>query len=52
MYAAAGGGALFRHLFLGDVADMTRDVVDLAEACGAELIVADVMMPVAGWPRS
>ncbi|HEY3872211.1 MAG TPA: glycosyltransferase [Actinocrinis sp.] len=48
MYASADGAALARHLFLGDIADMTRDIVDLADACGAELIVADVMMPGGG----
>src|SRR6266511_3672212 len=48
MYAAADGAALFRHLFLGDVVDMARDIVDVADACGAELIVADVMMPGGG----
>lgn len=48
MYASADGGALFRHIFLGDVADMARDVADLAEVCGAELIVTDVMMPGGG----
>ena len=48
MYASADGGALFRHLFLGDVTDMARDIADLAEADGAELIVADVMMPGGG----
>ena len=48
MFAAADSGALFRHLFLGDVADMARDIADLAHSCGAELIVADVMMAGAG----
>jgi UDP:flavonoid glycosyltransferase YjiC (YdhE family) len=48
MYASADGGTLFRHLFLGDVVDMTLDIVDLAKACGAERIVADVMMPGGG----
>jgi UDP:flavonoid glycosyltransferase YjiC (YdhE family) len=48
MYTSADGAALARHLFLGDIADMTRDIVDLADACGAELIVADVMMPGGG----
>jgi UDP:flavonoid glycosyltransferase YjiC (YdhE family) len=46
--ASADSGALFRHLFLGDVAGMARDVADLARAGGAELIVADVMMPGGG----
>lgn len=45
---AAGGGAMFRHLFIGDVADMARDIVDLAGTCGAALIVSDVMMPGGG----
>jgi UDP:flavonoid glycosyltransferase YjiC (YdhE family) len=45
---AAGGGEMFRHLFLGDVADMARDIVDLAGACGADVIVSDVMMPGGG----
>jgi len=48
MYASADSAALTRHLFLGDLVDMTRDIVDLAEACGAELIVTDVMMPGGG----
>ena len=48
MYASADGAALARHLFLGDIADMARDIVDLADACEAELIVADVMMPGGG----
>jgi UDP:flavonoid glycosyltransferase YjiC (YdhE family) len=48
LLATADSATLFRHLFLGDVADMARDVVDLAEVCGAELVVADVMMPGGG----
>jgi UDP:flavonoid glycosyltransferase YjiC (YdhE family) len=48
MVATADAATLCRHLFLGDVADMTRDIVDRAEADGAELLVADVMMPGAG----
>ncbi|WP_432994598.1 glycosyltransferase [Dactylosporangium sp. CA-233914] len=45
LYASGDSNTLYRHLFLGDVAGMARDVADLAAACGAELIVADVMMP-------
>jgi UDP:flavonoid glycosyltransferase YjiC (YdhE family) len=48
MHASADAAALFRHMFLGNVADMTRDIVDLARACGAELIVTDVLMPGGG----
>jgi UDP:flavonoid glycosyltransferase YjiC (YdhE family) len=48
MYAAADGGALFRWLFLGDVADMARDIAELAERSAADLIVSDVMMPGGG----
>ncbi len=48
MYAQADAAALFRHMFLGDIADMTRDIVDLASACEAELIVTDVLMPGGG----
>jgi UDP:flavonoid glycosyltransferase YjiC (YdhE family) len=48
MYASADGAALYRHMFCGDVADMTRDILDLARGCEAELIVADVMMPGGG----
>jgi UDP:flavonoid glycosyltransferase YjiC (YdhE family) len=35
-------------MFLGNVADMARDIVDLASASGAELIVTDVLMPGGG----
>jgi UDP:flavonoid glycosyltransferase YjiC (YdhE family) len=48
MFASADGGALFRHVFLGDVADMARDIAELVRARGAELVVADVMMAGAG----
>jgi UDP:flavonoid glycosyltransferase YjiC (YdhE family) len=48
MYASADAAALFRHMFAGNVADMTRDIVDLARARGAELIVTDVLMPGGG----
>ncbi|HET7014463.1 MAG TPA: glycosyltransferase [Streptosporangiaceae bacterium] len=48
MYASADAAALVRHMFAGNVADMARDIVDLAGACGAELIVTDVMMPGGG----
>ncbi|GGM20738.1 glycosyl transferase [Micromonospora sonchi] len=48
MLATADSGALFRHLFLGDVADMARDIADLAGRCGAEVIVGDVLMAGAG----
>lgn len=48
MHASADVAALFRHMFGGDVADMTRDIVDLANASGAELIVTDVLMPGGG----
>lgn len=48
MYACADGAALYRHMFLGDIADMTRDIVDLAGQCEAELIVTDVLMPGGG----
>jgi UDP:flavonoid glycosyltransferase YjiC (YdhE family) len=44
LVATADGGTLFRHLFLGDIEDMTRDIVDLARSCRADLIVSDVMM--------
>ena len=45
LYATADSARLYRHLFLGDVADMARDIADLALACRAEVIVTDVMMP-------
>ncbi|HEY8473296.1 MAG TPA: glycosyltransferase [Natronosporangium sp.] len=45
---AAGGAAMFRHLFFGDVVDMTRDILELAGVSGAEVIVSDVMMPGGG----
>ncbi|GIG56150.1 glycosyl transferase [Longispora fulva] len=45
---SADGGTLFRHLFLGDVEDMTRDIADHAREHRADLIVADVMMPGGG----
>jgi UDP:flavonoid glycosyltransferase YjiC (YdhE family) len=48
MYGTADAATLCRHLFLGDVADMARDIVDLAQAGRADLIVADVMMPGGG----
>lgn len=48
MFAAGSGGAMFRHLLVGDVEDMALDVADLASARGAEVIVADVMMPGGG----
>jgi|HubBroStandDraft_1064217.scaffolds.fasta_scaffold00881_14 UDP:flavonoid glycosyltransferase YjiC (YdhE family) len=48
MYASADGAALYRHLFFGDIVAMTSDIVDLADECGAELIVADVLMPGGG----
>ena len=48
MHASYDAAALFRHMFAGNVADMARDVVDLAGACGAELIVTDVLMPGGG----
>jgi zeaxanthin glucosyltransferase len=48
MYTTADAATLCRHLFLGDVADMTRDIVDLAQRCRADLIVTDVMMPGGG----
>jgi UDP:flavonoid glycosyltransferase YjiC (YdhE family) len=48
MYATADAATLCRHLFLGDVADMARDIVDLAHASRADLIVTDVMMPGGG----
>ncbi len=48
MYAAADAAALSRHMFLGDITDMTRDIADLAAACAAEVIVTDVMMPGGG----
>jgi UDP:flavonoid glycosyltransferase YjiC (YdhE family) len=48
MHASADAAALFRHMFLGSIGDMTRDIVDLASACGAELIVTDVLMPGGG----
>jgi len=48
MYVSADGAALYRHQFFGDVADMTRDIVDLASECGVELIVTDVLMPGGG----
>jgi len=48
MYATADAATLCRHLFLGDVADMARDIVDLACASRADLIVTDVMMPGGG----
>jgi len=44
LLASADGATLFRHLFLGDIEAMTRDIVDAARACGADLIVTDVMM--------
>ncbi|GAA1641403.1 glycosyltransferase [Catellatospora bangladeshensis] len=40
---SADSATLFRHIFLGDLEAMVRDIVDLAYDCGAELIVADVM---------
>ncbi|MDX3749118.1 glycosyltransferase [Streptomyces sp. AK08-02] len=48
LYAHGDAGALFRRLFLGDVVDMTLDIVELADACDAEVIVSDVMMPGGG----
>jgi UDP:flavonoid glycosyltransferase YjiC (YdhE family) len=48
MHASADAAALFRHMFLGSIGDMTRDIVDLASTCGAELIVTDVLMPGGG----
>ena len=48
MHASADAAALFRHMFLGNVADMTRDIADLASASAAELIVTDVLMPGGG----
>jgi len=48
MFAAGSGGAMFRHMLVGDVADMARDIADLASARSAEVIVADVMMPGGG----
>lgn len=44
LLAAADGGTLFRHMFLGDIEDMARDIADLARECRADLIVTDVMM--------
>jgi UDP:flavonoid glycosyltransferase YjiC (YdhE family) len=48
LYAGADAATLFRRLFLGDIVAMTRDLVDLADACAAELVVTDVMMPGGG----
>jgi UDP:flavonoid glycosyltransferase YjiC (YdhE family) len=48
MFATGGSGAMFRHLLVGDVEDMARDIADLASARSAEVIVADVMMPGGG----
>lgn len=48
MYASADGAALYRHMFIGDIVNMSRDIVDLAGECGAELIVTDVLMPGGG----
>jgi UDP:flavonoid glycosyltransferase YjiC (YdhE family) len=48
MCASADGAALYRRMFFGDVADMTRDILDLARECEAELIVTDVLMPGGG----
>jgi len=48
MYATADSATLYRYLFLGDVVAMARDIVDLAGACGAEVVVTDVMMPGGG----
>ena len=44
LLASADGGTLFRHLFLGDIGDMARDIADAARAYRADLIVTDVMM--------
>jgi UDP:flavonoid glycosyltransferase YjiC (YdhE family) len=46
--ATADAATLCRHLFFGDVVEMTRDIVDLARAHRADLIVTDVMMPGGG----
>jgi UDP:flavonoid glycosyltransferase YjiC (YdhE family) len=48
LYATADSATLCRHLFLGDVADQARDIVDGADAARADLIVSDVMMPGGG----
>ncbi|HEY8473302.1 MAG TPA: glycosyltransferase [Natronosporangium sp.] len=48
MFAAGNGGAMFRHLLVGDIADMARDIAELATATDAEVIVSDVMMPGGG----
>jgi UDP:flavonoid glycosyltransferase YjiC (YdhE family) len=48
LVSSADGGTLFRYLFLGDIEAMARDIADLARACRADLIVADVMMPGGG----
>jgi UDP:flavonoid glycosyltransferase YjiC (YdhE family) len=47
-HAGGAGAALYRHMFFGDVADMTWDILDLARECEAELIVTDVLMPGGG----
>jgi UDP:flavonoid glycosyltransferase YjiC (YdhE family) len=46
--AAGDPGAIFRHLLLGSVVDMTLDVEEALRETGADVLVGDVFMPGAG----
>ncbi|GAA0934120.1 glycosyltransferase [Virgisporangium aurantiacum] len=48
LLASGDTGAIFRHLALGSIVDMTLDVEEALTATGATIVVGDVFMPGAG----
>ena len=48
LLASGNTGAVFRHLILGSIADITLDVEEALRETGATVVVGDVFMPGAG----